>query len=89
MYIGVKKIYEVQLSFCTFKPDFMRFCLKNEYFFKECTEGPRITWILGLEKKIMLREYCVRGTVIKTQITQESPTCPYLSQNQVKWGLRY
>ena len=84
--MGLKMFMKFQLSFCTFEPDFMEVCLKNEYFFKECTEGHDITWILGLEKNIALQE---SRTVIKTQITEKSPSCAYLSQNRVKWGPRY
>ena len=39
------------------------------------TEGPRLTWILGLEKKNALLEIHVSGTVGDTLLTQKSPTC--------------
>ena len=69
----------------------MRFCLKNEYFFKEYTEGPQSPYYtdFGTWKKIAPWEICVSGTVIKTQIMQKYPTCAYLSQKRVKWGPRY
>ena len=42
------------------------------------TEGPRLTWILGLEKTA-LRKIRVSGTVLKTQLTRNPPTCMYIS----------
>ena len=32
------------------------------------TEGPHLTWILGLEKKTELSKICLGGTILKNQL---------------------
>ena len=46
----------------------------------QCTEGPHLTLILGLEKKTVFCKIRVSGTVGSPILMQKSPTCTYISQ---------
>ena len=51
------------------------------------THIPHISCILGFEKT-KLPKNCASGTVLMIQLTRNSPTCSYISQNPRKWKLR-